>query len=119
MPITCSKPFKALQIMDLGCMASRSRYAAFFFVRDPCLPYDSAGQNEPEYSNDSYPTCDMPVDVEAQIATALRQLLDNGGYSSVKIIGYDHNWGDAGGYPVQLVSRRGAPWNKRVRHIWY
>jgi len=95
--------------MDLRCLASRSRYAAFFFVRDSRLPHDSAGQNEPENSNDSYPTCDMPVGVEAQIATALRQLLDNGGYSSVKIIGYDHNWDDAGGYPVQLVSRRVTP----------
>lgn len=45
----------------------------------------------------------MPVDTEATIGTALRTLLDNNGYSDVKIIGYEHNWIDAGAYPVQLV----------------
>ena len=47
----------------------------------------------------------MPVATEAQIGTALRTLLNNNGFSGVKIIGFEHNWDDAGGYPVQLVRR--------------
>lgn len=35
----------------------------------------------------------MSASQMASIATALRTLLNNGGYSGVKIIGYDHNWG--------------------------
>lgn len=49
----------------------------------------------------------MSVATEAQIGLALRTLLNNHGLSSVKIIGYDHNWVDAANYPVQLV--RDAP----------
>ncbi|EIM84383.1 glycoside hydrolase [Stereum hirsutum FP-91666 SS1] len=64
-------------------------------------------QNEPENSNDTYPTCTMPVSVMAQIGTALRTLLNNNGLSYVKIIGYDHNWDDAAGYPVQLMQQAG------------
>ena len=45
----------------------------------------------------------MPVTTEAQIGLALRTLLDNNGFSGVKIIGYEHNWVDAANYPVQLV----------------
>ena len=30
--------------------------------------------------------------------------MDDNGFSSVRIIGYDHNWSDAGGYPIELVS---------------
>jgi hypothetical protein len=45
----------------------------------------------------------MPVTTEAQIGLALRTLLNNKGFSGVKIIGYEHNWEDAANYPVQLV----------------
>ncbi|PBK71630.1 glucan endo-1,6-beta-glucosidase [Armillaria solidipes] len=64
-------------------------------------------QNEPENSNPTYPTCTMPVAVEAQIGTALRTLMNNNGFSSVKLIGYEHNWGDAGTYPIQLMQAAG------------
>ncbi|KAK0463046.1 glucan endo-1,6-beta-glucosidase [Desarmillaria tabescens] len=64
-------------------------------------------QNEPENSNPTYPTCTMPVSVEAQIGTALRTLMNNNGFSSVKLIGYEHNWGDAGAYPIQLMQAAG------------
>ena len=33
--------------------------------------------------------------------------MDNNGFSGTKIVGYDHNWGDAAGYPITLV--RSAP----------
>jgi hypothetical protein len=42
----------------------------------------------------------------AQIGTALRTLMNNNGFSGVLLIGYDHNWDDAGTYPVQLVRLR-------------
>lgn len=45
----------------------------------------------------------MPVSVEAQIGIALRTLMNSNGFSSTKIIGYEHNWSDAANYPVQLV----------------
>ncbi|KAJ4466252.1 glycoside hydrolase [Lentinula aciculospora] len=64
-------------------------------------------QNEPQNSNPTYPTCTIAPDVEAQIGSALRSLLNGNGLSSVKIIGYEHNWDDAGAYPVTLI--RDAP----------
>lgn len=40
----------------------------------------------------------------ASIGEALRVLMDNNGFSSTKLIGYEHNWDDAADYPVTLVS---------------
>ncbi|KAH7880212.1 glycoside hydrolase superfamily [Lentinula edodes] len=60
-------------------------------------------QNEPQNSNPTYPTCTIAPDVEAQIGSALRSLLNDNGLSNVKIIGYEHNWDDAGAYPVTLI----------------
>lgn len=65
--------------------------------------YGISIQNEPENSNSTYPTCSMSPQVMAQIGTSLRSLLDANGLSSVKIYGYEHNWVDAGAYPVQLL----------------
>ncbi|KAG1740173.1 glycoside hydrolase family 30 protein [Suillus paluster] len=62
-------------------------------------------QNEPENSDSTYPSCSLPVANEAQIGLALRTLLNNNGFSGVKIIGYDHNWADAANYPVQLMQQ--------------
>ncbi|KAH9847953.1 glycoside hydrolase [Lenzites betulinus] len=61
-------------------------------------------QNEPENSNPTYPTCIISPAQEAQIAKTLRSLMDNGGFAAVKIIGYEHNWNDAGAYPVELMN---------------
>ncbi|KAJ7657870.1 glycoside hydrolase [Mycena polygramma] len=60
-------------------------------------------QNEPENSQSSYPTTSMPVAQEAQIGIALRSLMNSNGFSTVKLIGYEHNWDDAGAYPIQLM----------------
>ncbi|KIM59538.1 glycoside hydrolase family 30 protein [Scleroderma citrinum Foug A] len=65
-------------------------------------------QNEPENSNPTYPTCSMPVSTEGPIGIALRTMLDGNGFSSVKIIGYEHNWVDAANYPVQLMQQAGS-----------
>ncbi|GJE98275.1 glycoside hydrolase family 30 protein [Phanerochaete sordida] len=62
-------------------------------------------QNEPENSNPSYPTAIVTATQEAQVATALRTLMNNNGFSGTRIVGYDHNWSDAGGYPVQIMQQ--------------
>ncbi|KAF8677401.1 glycosyl hydrolase 30 family [Rhizoctonia solani] len=60
-------------------------------------------QNEPQNSNPTYPTTKMSASQEAAIGQALRPLLNNNGFSSVKIIGFEHNWDNAGGYPIDLM----------------
>ncbi|KAG8738175.1 hypothetical protein FRC10_007168 [Ceratobasidium sp. 414] len=50
----------------------------------------------------------MPYTQEAAIGQALRPLLDNNGFSSVKIIGFEHNWDHAGQYPVSLMNAAGS-----------
>lgn len=60
-------------------------------------------QNEPQNTDPTYPTCNMTADVEAQIATSLKLLLNTNSLSHVKIIGYEHNWDDAASYPVTLM----------------
>ncbi|EPQ55644.1 glycoside hydrolase [Gloeophyllum trabeum ATCC 11539] len=62
-------------------------------------------QNEPENSDATYPSTKMPVSTEAAVGAALRTLMDNNGFGGVEIVGYEHNWDDAGGYPVQLMQQ--------------
>ncbi|KAK7441532.1 hypothetical protein VKT23_016523 [Stygiomarasmius scandens] len=61
-------------------------------------------QNEPENSNPTYPSCSMSPEVEGQLGASLRSLMNQNGLGSVKIIGYEHNWEDAGSYPVTLLN---------------
>ncbi|KAF8209562.1 glucan endo-1,6-beta-glucosidase [Mycena galopus ATCC 62051] len=61
-------------------------------------------QNEPQNSNPTYPSSTLTPAIEGKIGAALRTLLNNNGLSSVKIVGYEHNWDDAAEYPVQLVN---------------
>ncbi|KAG1720408.1 glycoside hydrolase family 30 protein [Suillus lakei] len=65
-------------------------------------------QNEPEYSDSTYPTCNMPVATEAQIGLALRTL------SLVT----DHNWVDAANYPVQLMQQAGSAFDGVSFHCY-
>ncbi|KAJ7896681.1 glycoside hydrolase [Mycena olivaceomarginata] len=65
-------------------------------------------QNEPLNSNPTYPSATLTPATEGKIGAALRTLLNNNGRSNVKIIGYDHNWNDAGQYPVQLMQANGG-----------
>ncbi|KAJ7907646.1 glucan endo-1,6-beta-glucosidase [Mycena leptocephala] len=55
---------------------------------------------------------------EGQIGAALRTLLNNNGLSSVKIIGYDHNWNSAAGYPVQLMQADGSAFDGVAFHCY-
>ncbi|KAH9476350.1 Endo-1,6-beta-D-glucanase [Psilocybe cubensis] len=75
-------------------------------------------QNEPQNSNPTYPTCTMSVDIEGQIGTTLRSLLNNNSLSSVKIVGYEHNWDNAGTYPVQLMSSYGSAFSGAAFHCY-
>ncbi|KAI0030453.1 glycoside hydrolase [Vararia minispora EC-137] len=90
-----------------------TQYATYFlkavqgFQSKGINVYGVSIQNEPENVNDSYPTCDMPVNIMAQIGTQLRTLLNNNGFPGVKVLGYDHNWSDAANYPVQLMQQAG------------
>ncbi|PCH40287.1 glycoside hydrolase family 30 protein [Wolfiporia cocos MD-104 SS10] len=60
-------------------------------------------QNEPQNSDSTYPTCLISAAQEAAIGIQLRSLMDSNGFSDTIIIGYEHNWNDAGAYPVTLM----------------
>ncbi|KAJ6449146.1 glycoside hydrolase family 30 protein [Mycena vitilis] len=64
--------------------------------------YAISVQNEVTNDNPTYPTCTYTPDVEGRVGAALRTLLNNNGLSSVKVVGYEHNW-DNPGDPISLV----------------
>ena len=61
-------------------------------------------QNEPQNSDSTYPTCLISASQEAAIGTSLRSLMNDNGFTDQVIIGYEHNWDDAGAYPVTLMN---------------
>ncbi|EIM84370.1 glycoside hydrolase [Stereum hirsutum FP-91666 SS1] len=65
--------------------------------------YSLSIQNEPQNNNPTYPSVSMPVATMAAIGEAVRTLMNSNGFSSVKLIGYEHNWDNAATYPVQLM----------------
>jgi O-glycosyl hydrolase len=65
-------------------------------------------QNEPENNNPTYPTCVYSASQNAQIAGALKTLLNNNGLGSVKVLAYEHNWDHASSYPVQELQQAGS-----------
>ncbi|KAJ7085776.1 glycoside hydrolase family 30 protein [Mycena belliarum] len=69
--------------------------------------YTIAIQNEPQYSDTSPSLASIPVATAATIGRALRTLMNNNGFANVKLIGYDHNFSNAAGYPVQLMQQAG------------
>ncbi|KAF7314148.1 Glycoside hydrolase family 30 protein [Mycena chlorophos] len=75
-------------------------------------------QNEPENSNPTYPTCTWTPATEGQVGAALRTLLNNNGLSAVHLIGYEHNWGDAGEYPVELMEDDGSAYDGVAFHCY-
>ncbi|KAJ7473368.1 glycoside hydrolase [Mycena latifolia] len=75
-------------------------------------------QNEPQNSNPTYPSSTLTPATEGQIGAALRSLLNSNGLSSVKIIGYDHNWNNAASYPVQLMQADGAAFDGAAFHCY-
>ncbi|KAG8856486.1 hypothetical protein FRB91_000767 [Serendipita sp. 411] len=75
------------------------------FTNKGYRPFAISCQNEPQHSNPTYPTMLLPVEQEALVGIALRELLDSNGYTDVKIIGFEHNWDNAATYPVQLMQQ--------------
>ncbi|KAJ7106818.1 glycoside hydrolase family 30 protein [Mycena crocata] len=80
--------------------------------------YAVSVQNEPQNNNPTYPTCTMTPAMEGQIGAALRTLLNNNGLSSVKLVGYEHNWDDAGAYPVTLMKDAGGSYDGVAFHCY-
>ncbi|KAJ7290335.1 glycoside hydrolase family 30 protein [Mycena rebaudengoi] len=80
--------------------------------------YAVSVQNEPQNSNPTYPSCTFTPATEGQVGAALRTLLNSNGLSSVKIIGYDHNWNNAATYPVQLMQSNGAAFDGAAFHCY-
>ena len=95
-----------------------SAYAQYFvkFIqayKSYGLPiYMVSMQNEPQNCNSGYATMNLdatgPNPNEAALAPILRSALNNAGFSSVKIMGYDHNWygpdGNPTTYPQTLMA---------------
>ncbi|KAI0052461.1 glycoside hydrolase family 30 protein [Auriscalpium vulgare] len=81
-------------------------------------PFAISIQNEPENTNPTYPTCKMPVNIMAQIGNSLRPMMNSNGLSGVKLLGYDHNWNDAAGYPVQLMQQAGSAFDGVQFHCY-
>ncbi|TFK70756.1 glycoside hydrolase [Pluteus cervinus] len=75
-------------------------------------------QNEPQNSNPTYPTCKMTATIEGQIGAGLRSLLNSNGLSAVKVVGYEHNWDNAGSYPVQLMQSNGSAFAGAAFHCY-
>lgn len=70
--------------------------------------YAVTPQNEPENANSTYPTMTMTATQEATfVGKYLGPALARAGYGNVKILGYDHNWGDTT-YPTQLLGNTAA-----------
>ncbi|KAH9947622.1 glycoside hydrolase superfamily [Amylocystis lapponica] len=75
-------------------------------------------QNEPENNNPTYPTCAISASQEAAIGKSLRPLLDNNGLSSVNIIAFEHNWSDAGAYPVDVMQSAASAFSGASFHCY-
>lgn len=63
----------------------------------------SPTQNEPQSQNPTLPSCLYTTAAQAAVAVSLRKMLDSNGLQGVRVIGYEHNWDNAGSYATQLV----------------
>ncbi|OJT15176.1 Endo-1,6-beta-D-glucanase [Trametes pubescens] len=75
-------------------------------------------QNEPQHSDPTYPSTSMSAYQEAQIGAALRSLMDANGFASVRLIGYEHNWDDAGDYPIKITEDAGNAFSGVAFHCY-
>ncbi|KZP07267.1 glycoside hydrolase family 30 protein [Athelia psychrophila] len=104
--------------------AYNTQYATYLlkclqgFQSEGITPYAISIQNEPENSNPTYPSANILVAQEAQIGLALRPLMNNNGFSAVKLVGFEHNWNDAGAYPVQLMQQASSAFDSVAFHCY-
>ncbi|KZT69689.1 glycoside hydrolase family 30 protein [Daedalea quercina L-15889] len=75
-------------------------------------------QNEPQNSNPTYPSALIGAYWEGQLGDQLRTLMNDNGFADTLIIGYEHNWDDAGAYPVQLMEDAGAAFDGVAFHCY-
>ncbi|KAF9264506.1 glycoside hydrolase [Marasmius fiardii PR-910] len=80
--------------------------------------YAISVQNEPQNNNPTYPTSVYTPQLEAQVGQALRTLMNNNGFGSTKLIAYDHNWDNAGTYPVQVLQAAGSAYAGAAFHCY-
>ena len=76
-----------------------------------------SSQNEPQNENPTYPTALIPASYEAKIGSELRTLMDSNGFKDTIIVAYEHNWDDAGAYPVEVVRLRASS-DGYVGHVY-
>jgi glucosylceramidase len=80
-------------------------------------------QNEPHNCNSTYPTMNMEPGDESDLAAQLRPTLDAAGLTSVKLLGWDHNWVEADGspttYPQQAMHCSGGHANSPIDAAGY
>ncbi|WNG48669.1 glycosyl hydrolase [Archangium minus] len=80
-------------------------------------------QNEPHNANSTYPTMQMEASDQSNFAAQnLRPALNNAGFGSVKIIGWDHNWYDNGGpagFPHEVMSHNNSQARSAVAGVAY
>ncbi|KAH9920968.1 glycoside hydrolase superfamily [Fomitopsis serialis] len=62
-------------------------------------------QNEPQNSNPTYASALVDPSLEAKIGSELRPLMDSAGFKDTVIVAYEHNWDDAGAYPVTVMDQ--------------
>ncbi|RXW16993.1 hypothetical protein EST38_g8860, partial [Candolleomyces aberdarensis] len=78
------------------------------FQKKGITPYAISVQNEPMYESNTYPSAKFTPQTEAQVGRALKDLMKgSAGLSNTKLIGFEHNWDQAGGYPSQLMQIAG------------
>ncbi|KAK0220118.1 glycoside hydrolase [Armillaria fumosa] len=75
-------------------------------------------QNEPQNNLNASPTATFSAAIEGRIGTALRALMDNFGFQSVKLIGWDHNWDGAGSYAIDLMDAAGDAFDGVAFHCY-
>ncbi|KAJ2920743.1 hypothetical protein H1R20_g16350, partial [Candolleomyces eurysporus] len=78
------------------------------FQKKGITPYAISVQNEPMYESNTHPSAKFTPQTEAQVGRALKDLMKgSAGLSNTKLIGFEHNWDQAGGYPSQLMQIAG------------
>lgn len=60
-------------------------------------------QNEPQHSSNDYPTMTMSSSQHGNLIRGVRSALNAAGKSSIKVVGYDHNW-DTPSYVTNFLS---------------
>ncbi|KAJ7184619.1 glycoside hydrolase [Mycena filopes] len=64
--------------------------------------YAISAQNEPLNSNPTLPSCKMTYQDEGAIGAVLKPLMNENGFSAVKLIIFEHNWRSYS-YPISLI----------------